>query len=250
MFNIETALNPGWQKALNSELNKPYIKELESFLEAEYSAHKTVYPPRSELFSAFDSTPLKKVRVVIIGQDPYHGEGQAHGLCFSVRPGVRVPPSLRNIFKELHSDLGITTPAHGYLQSWAEQGVFLLNATLSVEEGRAASHQKQGWESFTDAVIQHLNDHREGVGICPTGAAMHRKKGRSSILTATLFSPPLTPHPSRPTGAFSAVDTSPLSTTTYVTRERRESTGRSPRSRQRGGRRQVLHFAFLTFPPP
>ncbi|MES9855157.1 MAG: uracil-DNA glycosylase [Sedimenticola sp.] len=193
MFNIETALNPGWQKALNSELNKPYIKELESFLEAEYSAHKTVYPPRSELFSAFDSTPLKKVRVVIIGQDPYHGEGQAHGLCFSVRPGVRVPPSLRNIFKELHSDLGITTPAHGYLQSWAEQGVFLLNATLSVEEGRAASHQKQGWESFTDAVIQHLNDHREGLVFVLWGSHAQKKgavidTNRHLVLTA--------PHPS------------------------------------------------------
>ncbi|MES9898511.1 MAG: uracil-DNA glycosylase [Sedimenticola sp.] len=193
MFNIKTALNPGWKRALKGEFEQPYIKQLERFLDDEYSAHKTIYPPRSELFSAFNSTPPEKVRVVIIGQDPYHGEGQAHGLCFSVRPGVRIPPSLRNIFKELHSDLGISTPEHGYLQSWTDQGVFLLNATLSVEAGAAGSHQKRGWESFTDAVIRHMNDHKEGLVFLLWGSYAQKKGAfidteRHLVLTA--------PHPS------------------------------------------------------
>lgn len=193
MFRIKTSLPADWRAALKDELGKPYISELEHFLEDEYRQDKTIYPPRPALFSAFSATPLEKVRVVILGQDPYHGEDQAHGLCFSVRPGVAVPPSLRNIYKELHADLGISTPGHGNLHSWAQQGVFLLNATLSVEAGKAGSHQKRGWEQFTDGVIRHLNDQQEGLVFVLWGSYAQKKGAfidtqRHRVLTA--------PHPS------------------------------------------------------
>jgi uracil-DNA glycosylase len=133
------------------------MAKLATFLDAELYAGKQIFPQRSEYFAALDLTPLDRVKVVILGQDPYHGDGQAHGLCFSVRPGVRVPPSLKNIYKELESDLGIPKASHGHLESWARQGVLLLNSVLTVERGLAASHRGRGWERFTDAVIAQVN---------------------------------------------------------------------------------------------
>jgi uracil-DNA glycosylase len=150
-------LGPSWLAPLQKEFDAPYMAALKSFLVAEREAGKRIFPKGSEWFHALDATPLDQVRVVIIGQDPYHGEGQAHGLCFSVREGVQPPPSLVNIYKELNSDLGIAPARHGHLEHWAQQGVLLLNAVLTVEAGRAASHQGKGWEPFTDAVIREVN---------------------------------------------------------------------------------------------
>jgi uracil-DNA glycosylase len=150
-------LDPSWLSPLQKEFDAPYMAALKNFLVAEKDRGKRIFPKGNEWFHALDATPLYQVRVVIIGQDPYHGEGQAHGLCFSVREGVRPPPSLINIYKELKSDLGIEPPRHGHLESWARQGVLLLNAVLTVEAGRAASHQGKGWEQFTDAVIREVN---------------------------------------------------------------------------------------------
>ncbi len=150
-------LDPSWLEPLQKEFDAPYMASLRNFLMAEREAGKRIFPKGSEWFHALDATPLAQVRVVIIGQDPYHGESQAHGLCFSVRDGVQPPPSLVNIYKELKSDLGINPPRHGHLESWAKQGVLLLNAVLTVEAGRAASHQGKGWEQFTDAVIREVN---------------------------------------------------------------------------------------------
>ena len=132
------------------------------FLDEEY-AHKTIYPPREDLFTCFEACSYQDVKVVMLGQDPYHRPQQAHGLCFSVRKGVKLPPSLKNMYKELKSDLDIDMPSHGYLIDWAKQGVFMMNAVLSVEEGKAGSHQKKGWEIFTDKVIETLNEHEEGI---------------------------------------------------------------------------------------
>jgi uracil-DNA glycosylase len=147
-------LDESWRIPLAEEFASPYMAVLKSFLVSEKAKGKTIFPKGSEWFRALDLTPLNKVRVVILGQDPYHGPGQAHGLCFSVRPGVRPPPSLLNIFKELESDLGISRPNHGFLEHWAQQGVLLLNSVLTVENGLAASHKDKGWERFTDAVIR------------------------------------------------------------------------------------------------
>lgn len=157
-LNIESS----WQKYFSGEFAKPYFVELLSFINNEYSA-QVCYPPKSLIFNAFNQFPLNDLKVVIIGQDPYHGPGQANGLCFSVNDGVKFPPSLANIFKELKSDLGIDVPFSGNLERWAKQGVLLLNATLSVQAGKAASHQKKGWETFTDAVIKKINDSQSGV---------------------------------------------------------------------------------------
>jgi uracil-DNA glycosylase len=147
-------LDKSWRVPLAEEFGSPYMAALKSFLLNEKAKGKTIFPKGSEWFRALDLTPLNQVRVVILGQDPYHGPGQAHGLCFSVRPGVRPPPSLLNIFKELGSDLGIAKPQHGFLEHWAKQGVLLLNSVLTVESGLAASHKDKGWERFTDAVIR------------------------------------------------------------------------------------------------
>ncbi len=151
-----------WIKIIEEEQTKPYYQNLMAFLDEEY-AHKTIYPPREQLFTCFEACAYEKVKVVIIGQDPYHGENQAHGLCFSVQKGEKIPPSLRNIYKELQSDLGIEPVSHGYLMDWAKQGVFLLNAVMSVEARKAGSHQKKGWENFTDTIIQKLNERKEGI---------------------------------------------------------------------------------------
>lgn len=149
-------LESSWQDALKEEFQKPYMQSLRAFLAQERTSPIPIYPPAKDVFNAFSLTPIEKVKVVIIGQDPYHGPGQAHGLCFSVQKGVAVPPSLQNIFKELHQDLGISPPSHGCLTSWAEQGVLLLNATLTVRQATPMSHHGQGWEEFTDAVIKLL----------------------------------------------------------------------------------------------
>jgi uracil-DNA glycosylase len=150
-------LEPGWKEALREEFDKPYMRELSEFLRAEKAAGKVIYPPGPMIFNALNSTPLDQVKVVVIGQDPYHGPGQAHGLCFSVQPGVPAPPSLVNIFKELKRDLNIDIPEHGYLQSWAEQGVLLLNTSLTVQQASAGSHADKGWQPFTDKVIEVVN---------------------------------------------------------------------------------------------
>lgn len=154
MSDGEIKLEAGWRDALRDELDQQYMRELRDFLHTQRSMGKSVYPPGPLIFNALDTTPLDSVRVVIIGQDPYHGSGQAHGLAFSVPPGVRPPPSLQNIFKELQRDLGIPMPSHGCLTPWAEQGVLLLNAVMTVEQSRAGSHAKCGWEQFTTRVIE------------------------------------------------------------------------------------------------
>jgi uracil-DNA glycosylase len=168
-------LHPSWLSHLESEFGLEYMLKLRGFLLAEKQAGKVIYPASERIFNAFNATPLDKVKVVILGQDPYHGPGQAHGLCFSVQPGVPAPPSLQNIFKELKRDLNCDIPSHGNLQSWAEQGVLLLNATLTVEHGRAGSHQQRGWETFTDRAIQLVNRQREGVVFMLWGSYAQKK---------------------------------------------------------------------------
>ena len=175
MTSRAVKLEPGWLSVLGSEFDKPYMTELRQFLFQEKNAGKIIYPEGKFIFNALNSTPFDKVKVVILGQDPYHGPGQAHGLCFSVREGVANPPSLQNIFKELQQSLGLPIPAHGSLQSWADQGVLLLNATLTVEQGKAGSHQGRGWEQFTDAVIHALNAGREHIAFLLWGSYAQKK---------------------------------------------------------------------------
>ena len=168
-------LDPSWKAALAGEFAKPYMQSLKAFLQDRRTQGAHIFPKGSEYFHALDATPLDAVRVVILGQDPYHGEGQAHGLSFSVRPGVRIPPSLLNIYKELHTDLGINPPRHGFLEHWAKQGVLLLNAVLTVEMGNAGAHAGKGWESFTDAVIRAVNDQPHPVVFILWGAYAQKK---------------------------------------------------------------------------
>lgn len=156
-------IEDSWKAVLAPEFQQPYFAEIKSFLVAAKQAGKTIYPPGPLIFNAFNQTPFERVRVVILGQDPYHNPGEAMGLSFSVPKGVRTPPSLVNIYKEIKRDLGITPPNHGDLSSWAAQGVLLLNAMLTVEAGKAGSHQKIGWQSFTDAVIRTISDQKDGV---------------------------------------------------------------------------------------
>ena len=187
-------IEAGWKQALKEEFSKPYFTQLKAFLKEEKNAGQVIYPPGKQIFAAFDSTPFDEAKVVIIGQDPYHGPGQAHGLCFSVQPGVRIPPSLRNIYQELHDDVGFTIPNHGYLQKWADQGVLMLNATLTVRASQAGSHQKKGWEQFTTAAIQTLNDQKEGIVFLLWGRYAQQKgavidPSRHHVLTAAHPSP-------------------------------------------------------------
>ncbi|MGO4221287.1 uracil-DNA glycosylase [Lysobacter sp. TAF61] len=156
-------LEPSWKERIGDYLQRPDMQALSGFLRDRKAAGVNVYPPGPNIFAAFDATPFDDVKVVILGQDPYHGHGQAHGLCFSVLPGVPVPPSLLNIFKEIERDLGVARPDHGCLLPWARRGVLLLNAVLTVEEGRAGAHQGKGWEGFTDHVVDTLNREREGL---------------------------------------------------------------------------------------
>ncbi len=168
-------LDPSWLSQLESEFSKPYMQTLRSFLRERKQQGKVVYPPGEQIFNALNTTPFENVKVVILGQDPYHGPGQAHGLCFSVPAGVRLPPSLKNIFKEIEQDLGIPQPKHGSLLHWAKQGVLLLNATLTVEQGDAGAHQGKGWEQFTDVIIQRLNEHRSGIVFMLWGSYAQKK---------------------------------------------------------------------------
>jgi uracil-DNA glycosylase len=169
------AIEDTWKNELKDEFNAPYFKQLKSFLIEERQKY-TIFPPGKLIFAAFDNTPFNKVKVVIIGQDPYHGRGQANGLCFSVGPDVPKPPSLVNIFKELQSDLGFPIPEKGGLEPWAQQGVLLLNATLTVREGQAGSHQGKGWEQFTDAVIRKISDEKKGIVFLLWGRFAHSKE--------------------------------------------------------------------------
>lgn len=155
-------LNNDWQDIIGDEFDKPYYQELRAFLKIEYGT-QTIYPDKHDIFNAFRLTPYSEIKVVLIGQDPYHGPGQAHGLSFSVKPGIPAPPSLINIFKEMHDDLGIAIPNHGFLESWARQGVLLLNTVLTVRAGEAHSHRMKGWETFTDEVIRAINLKNEPV---------------------------------------------------------------------------------------
>ncbi|RFF26612.1 MULTISPECIES: uracil-DNA glycosylase [unclassified Wenzhouxiangella] len=186
-------LHPEWLEAIGDEFEKDYMKRLRAFLLERKQAGATIYPPGSQIFNALDSTPLSKVKAVILGQDPYHGPGQAHGLCFSVQKGVRPPPSLVNIFKEIEADLGYPPPDHGCLQAWADRGVLLLNAVLTVERGKAGAHQGKGWEQFTDAAVRAVNEQCENVVFLLWGSQAQKKgagidRQRHLVLKA--------PHPS------------------------------------------------------
>jgi uracil-DNA glycosylase len=172
----ESAVDSSWQDLLEREFAQDYYCDLMAFLEKRKAAGANIFPPQEVWFSALASTPLTDVKVVILGQDPYHAEGQAHGLCFSVLPGVKTPPSLKNIYKELHRDLHLPIPRHGCLDSWAKQGVLLLNTVFTVEEGKAGSHQGKGWERFSEALISTLNTEREGLVFMLWGAQAQKKR--------------------------------------------------------------------------
>ncbi|MBQ0076041.1 MAG: uracil-DNA glycosylase [Bacteroidales bacterium] len=189
---MNVQIEDSWKQVLQPEFDKPYFDILTSFVRREY-ATKQCFPPGNLIFNAFNSCPFDRVRVVIIGQDPYHDVGQAHGLCFSVNEGITIPPSLENIYKELHRDLGLPIPSSGNLQHWADQGVLLLNATLTVEAHHPGSHQNKGWEELTDAAIQALNTQREHIVYMLWGSYAQRKgqfidRRKNLVLTA--------PHPS------------------------------------------------------
>lgn len=189
---MQVKIEKSWQEVLQPEFDKPYFESLVGFVKQEY-ASRTIFPPAGQIFNAFNTCPFNNVKVVILGQDPYHGPGQAHGLCFSVNDGIPFPPSLQNIFKEITSDLGIPAPKTGNLTRWAEQGVLLLNATLTVRASQAGSHQGKGWEEFTDAVIKTISEKAENVVFILWGSYAIKKKAlinasKHCILTA--------PHPS------------------------------------------------------
>lgn len=191
---MEVRIEEGWKKELGAEFEKPYFRNLTNAVRIEYADPRvTVYPPAGKIFAAFDNSPFKDTKVVIIGQDPYHGPGQANGLSFSVNPGILIPPSLRNIFKEINSDTGAPIPADGDLNRWARQGVLLLNATLTVREHQPRSHANLGWSEFTDAAVRAINEHGENVVFMLWGSDAIRKgsmidRSRHLVLTA--------PHPS------------------------------------------------------
>lgn len=189
---MNVKIHPFWLKVLAQEFNQPYFAELASYVREQYSSH-VIFPPAGRIFAAFDACPFDEVKVVILGQDPYHDYGQANGLCFSVADGVAMPPSLLNIFKEVSSDTGVPMPTSGNLERWAKQGVLLLNATLTVEAHRAASHQGRGWERFTDSVISQISAHKSDVVFMLWGNFAIRKgtlidSSRHLVLTS--------PHPS------------------------------------------------------
>lgn len=173
---MKITIEPSWKQVLKDEFEKPYFKDLAVFVKNEYALY-TCFPPENQVFSAFDHTPFNEVKVVIIGQDPYHGPDQAHGLCFSVGDNVKAPPSLKNIFEEIRTDIGSPIPKNGHLARWADQGVLMLNATLTVRAHQAGSHQNKGWEKFTDAVIEKLSEERERLAFMLWGGPA-KKKGR------------------------------------------------------------------------
>lgn len=171
---MQVTIEPGWKAVLAEEFEKPYFKELLDIVKSEYASN-LCFPPENQIFSAFNHTPFNEVKVVIIGQDPYHDIGQAHGLCFSVAENIAVPPSLKNIFDEIRTDIGSPIPKNGNLERWAKQGVLLLNATLTVRAHQAGSHQKKGWEKFTDAVIEKLSEERDGLVFMLWGGPAKKK---------------------------------------------------------------------------
>ena len=191
-------LEPSWKARVGAYFERPEMLALSEFLRAEIRRGKVIYPPARLIFAALDATPFEQVKVVILGQDPYHGPGQAHGLCFSVMPGVAVPPSLQNIFAEIERDLAIPRPDHGCLLPWAHQGVLLLNAVLTVERGLAGSHQGKGWEGFTDAVVEALNRERDGLAFLLWGSYAQTKgkliDGRRHLVLKAPHPSPLSAH--------------------------------------------------------
>ncbi|MEK7226960.1 MAG: uracil-DNA glycosylase [Bacteroidota bacterium] len=191
---MDVKIEPSWKERLKDEFSKPYFQQITLHIKTEKSPGKTIYPPGSVIFNAFNTTPFGKVKVVILGQDPYHGPGQAHGLCFSVQNGVPPPPSLINVFKELHSDVGVPIPDHGNLTHWAEQGVFLLNASLTVRAAEPMSHSKIGWAEFTDAVIKKISAEKKHVVFLLWGKFAQEKRalineGKHCILRSVHPSP-------------------------------------------------------------
>lgn len=184
-----------WKDLLGAEKQAPYFQNIMQFVQGERTAGKSIFPPQEDVFNAFKATEFHQVKVVILGQDPYHGPGQAHGLCFSVKPGIKTPPSLLNMYKELQQSIpGFAIPNHGYLQKWAEQGVLLLNTVLTVEQGKAHSHSRIGWEAFTDKVIEQLNAHGEGIIFMLWGSHAQKKgaridSARHAVLKTTHPSP-------------------------------------------------------------
>jgi uracil-DNA glycosylase len=194
---MDIKIEPGWKERLHDEFEKPYFAELTNFVKSEYATQK-IYPPGKLIFTAFDKCPFDKVKVVILGQDPYHEPGQAHGLCFSVPDGVSFPPSLQNIFKEINNDLMILIPKSGNLERWAEQGVFLLNATLTVRAHQAGSHQKKGWETFTDNVIHLLSESGDHLVFILWGAYAQRKgeliNNAKHLILSSVHPSPLSAH--------------------------------------------------------
>lgn len=195
---IAGQLHPSWQAVIGHELKKPYMQALRDFLKQEKAAGKTIYPPSPLIFNAFNHTPFEKVRVVIIGQDPYHGVDQAHGLSFSVPDGIAPPPSLINIFKEISANLGVRMSGKGDLTSWADQGVLLLNATLTVTQGQAGSHQGRGWEAFTDAAINALNTQRKNLAFVLWGSYAQKKGAlideKNHLVLKSVHPSPLSAH--------------------------------------------------------
>lgn len=194
---MEVRIEPSWQKIMSEEFDAPYFERLAGFVRLAYST-VTVYPPAGRIFAAFDACPFDRVKVVILGQDPYHEPGQANGLCFSVNDGTPLPPSLQNIYKEISADLGVEPNRSGDLSRWSRQGVLLLNATLTVRAGQAGSHQGQGWEEFTDAVIRHLSDEREGLVFLLWGNYARRKGAsidrRKHLVLESAHPSPLSAH--------------------------------------------------------
>lgn len=205
---MDVRIEPSWKEALAPEFEKPYFKALTDFVREEYRT-KTIYPPPAKIFNAFNSCSFDQVRVVILGQDPYHGAGQAHGLCFSVNDDVAIPPSLQNIYKELFSDLGIPPASTGNLQRWADQGILLLNATLTVQAGNAGSHQGHGWEEFTDAAIRTLAEKRTELVFILWGAYAQKK---GAVIDSTKHLVLKSAHPS-PFSATKFFGTKPFSKT-------------------------------------
>jgi uracil-DNA glycosylase len=189
---LKVNIAESWSKHLEKEFQQPYFEQLASFVKTAYQHHK-IYPPAKEIFSAFEPCSFEATKVVILGQDPYHGPGQANGLCFSVREGVPIPPSLVNIFTEIHSELGVTMPSNGNLERWAKQGVLLLNATLTVQERSPGSHQKKGWEKFTDTVISTLSQAKDHVVFLLWGAYAQQKE---SLIDGKKHLVLQSPHPS------------------------------------------------------
>jgi len=192
-ITVDPKIEDSWKVALKDEFQSSYFPMIKEFLLEEKKKKKVFYPPGSLILNAFNLCPFDKTKVVILGQDPYHGPGQAHGLCFSVPMGIRPPPSLKNIYKELHDDLGIQIPEHGNLENWARQGIFLLNASLTVRRGQAGSHFNIGWEIFTDAVIKKLSDEKEGLVFLLWGSPAQKK---GSVIDSSRHTILKSPHPS------------------------------------------------------